>query len=113
VNSTETRTGPIFRIPSPDNYHNWTIPRIDIDTVYKINTFNFKRAYSIKTHEEAISLQNGLQAIPMIKQSSVESHLTSDYIFMHIGLVQVVKSLLKKGVNAPIFMALRDKRLKK
>jgi len=33
---------------------------------------------------------------------------------MHIGLVQVViKPLLKKGINAPIFMALRDKRLKK
>ena len=33
---------------------------------------------------------------------------------MHIGLVQVVvKPLLRQGVNAPIFMALRDKRLKK
>jgi len=33
------------------------------------------RAYSIKTHEEAISLQNYLQTIPMIKQNSIESHL--------------------------------------
>jgi len=33
---------------------------------------------------------------------------------MHIGLVQVaIKPLLKKGVNTPIFIALRDKLLKK
>ena len=32
---------------------------------------------------------------------------------MHIGLVQVaVKPLLKTGVNAPIYLALRDKRLR-
>jgi len=72
------------------------------------------RAYSIKTHEEAISLQNGLQTIPMIKQNSIESHLKANYRFMHIDLVQVtVKRLLKKGVNTPICIALRDKRLKK
>ena len=59
VNSTKTRTVPIFRAPFLDNYYNWTIPRIDIDAIYKIGTFNFMRTYSIKTHEEAISLQNG------------------------------------------------------
>lgn len=33
---------------------------------------------------------------------------------MHIGLVQVaIKPLLKRGINAPIYLALRDKRLKK
>ena len=33
---------------------------------------------------------------------------------MYIGLVQVaIKPLLKKGISAPIYMALRDKRLKK
>ena len=33
---------------------------------------------------------------------------------MHIGLVQVaIKPLLKKSVTAPIYMALRDKRLRK
>ena len=34
--------------------------------------------------------------------------------FMHIRLVQVaIQPLLKKGINSPIFMALRDKRLRK
>ena len=50
----------------------------------------------------------------MIKQNSIENHLKAKYRFMHIGLVQVViKPLLKKGINAPIYMALRDKRLRK
>ena len=50
----------------------------------------------------------------MIKQTSIDSHLKAKYRFMHIGLVQVaIKPLLKKGINAPIYMALRDKRLKK
>ena len=110
VNSNEQRTGPIFRAPSPDNFANWNIPRIELDTIYKIGTFEFIKAYSVKTHEEVISLQNGLQTIPMIKQELFESHLWANYRFMHIGLVQVaIKPLLKKGINAPIYMALRDK----
>ena len=50
----------------------------------------------------------------MIKQQSIDSHLHAKYRFMHIGLVQVaIKPLLKRGINAPIYLALRDKRLKK
>ena len=50
----------------------------------------------------------------MIKQESIESHLRDNYRFMHIGLVQVaIKPVLKKGINALIYMALRDKRLRK
>ena len=50
----------------------------------------------------------------MIKQNAIDEHLNVKYRFMYIGLVQVaIKPLLKKGINAPIFMALRDKRLRK
>jgi len=112
VNSNEQRTVPIFRAPSPDNFANWVILRINIDTIYKIGTFEFKKAYSVKTHEEAISLQSGMQTIGMIKPNSIDSHVKANYRFMHIGLVQVaIKPLLKTGVNAPIYLALRDKRL--
>jgi len=114
VNSREQRTGPIYRAPTPNNYANWTLPRVEIDTIYKIGTFDFIKAYSCKTHEEVISLQNGLQTVDMIKQYSIDSHLKAKYRFMHIGLFQVaIKPLLKKGINAAIYMALRDKRLKK
>jgi len=89
------------------------MPRIDIDTIYKIGTFEFKKAYSVKKHEEAISLQSGMQTIGMISPIAITQHLQSKYRFMHIGLVQVaVKPLLRTGVNAPIYLALRDKRLR-
>jgi len=89
VNSNEQRTGPMYRAPSPDNFANWDMPRIDTDTIYKMETFEFKKVYSVKTHEEAISLQSGMQTIGMIKLNSIESQLKANYRFMHIGLVQV------------------------
>ena len=50
----------------------------------------------------------------MIKQNSIESHLKANYRFMHIGFAQVaIKPLLKKGINVPIYMAFREKRLRK
>jgi len=114
VNSNEQRTGPIYRAPSPDDFANWVMPRMDIDTLYKIGLFEFKKAYSVKTHEEAICLQNGMQSIGMISPIAIAQHLQAKYRFKHIGLVQVaVKPLLRTGVNAPIYLALRDKRLRR
>ena len=43
ANSNEQRTGPIYKAPSPDNFANWVMPRIDIDTIYKIRKFELKR----------------------------------------------------------------------
>ena len=107
VNSNEQRTSPIYKVPSPNSYATWNLRRLELDTIYKVSTFDFIKAYSVKTHEEVISLQNGLQTIRL-------SHLKDKYHFIHIGLVQVaITPLLKKGINAPIYMALRDNRLRK
>jgi len=89
VNSNEQRTGPIYKASSPDNYKQWNIPRIEVDTIYKIGTFNFIKAYSMKTHEEVVSLQSGLQTIGLIKQNSKINHLKANYRSMHIGIVQI------------------------
>jgi len=49
----------------------------------------------------------------MINPIAIASHLKANYRFMHVGLLQVViKPFLKTGVNAPIYLALRDKRLR-
>ena len=97
VNSNEQRTGAIFRAPSPDNFASWTLPRIGVDSLDKIGTFEFIKAYSCKTHEEVISLQNGLQTVSMIKRNAIDDHLNAKYRFMHICLVQAaIKPLLKK-----------------
>jgi len=82
VNSNEQRTGPIYRAPSPDNFVNWVMPRMDIDTLYKIGLFEFKKAYSVKTHEEAISLQNGMQSIGMISPIAIVQHYKSSLLAM-------------------------------
>ena len=54
VNSNEQRTGPIYRAPSPDNYANWAMPRMNIDSLYKIGLFEFKKAFSVKTHKKPL-----------------------------------------------------------
>ena len=85
------------------------MPRMDIDTLYKIGLFEFKKAYSVKTHEEAISLQNGMQSIGMISPIALAQHLQAKYRFMHIGLVQVaVKPLLRTGVDNHICLDVHE-----
>lgn len=39
----------------PNNYSNWNILEIQIETMYQIGTFDFKITFSIKTHEGTIS----------------------------------------------------------
>ena len=51
VNSNEFRTNDLVKAPSPDNFHKWDIPKVNIETIYKIGTFSFQTAFSIKTHE--------------------------------------------------------------
>ena len=54
-----------------------------------------------------------MQSIGMISPIAIAQHIQAKYRFMHIGLVQVaVKLLHRTRVNAPIYLALRDKRLR-
>ena len=109
----EIRTNDLIKAPSPDNFHKCDIPNVNIETIYKVRTFNFQTTFSIKTHEEIVSLQNGLQTISLIKLEAIQVHLKGKFYIMHIGLVQVaVKPFIRKGISAPIYMALGDKRLK-
>jgi len=113
VNSYKIRTNNLLKDPSPDNFHKWDIPKVNIETIYKIGTFDFQTAFSTKTHEEIVSGQNVLQTISLIKLEAIRIHLKDKFHFMRIGLVQVVvKPLIRKGINAPIYMFLGDKRLK-
>ena len=71
VNSNEIRTNDLIKAPSPDNFHKWDIPKVNIETIYKIGTFSFQTTFSIKNHEAILSLQNGLQTIPLIKPEAI------------------------------------------
>jgi len=63
VNSNGIRTDDLIKAQSADNFHKCDIHKVNIETIYKIGTFDFQNAFSIKTHEEIMSLQNGLQTI--------------------------------------------------
>lgn len=41
----------------PNDHSNWTIPETQIETLYQIGTFDFKTAFSVKTREESIYVQ--------------------------------------------------------
>jgi len=75
VNSIKSSTNGIIKAPSPDNFHKWDIPKINIETIYKIGTFSVQTAFSIKAHEEIMRLQNGLQTILLIKPKAIQIRL--------------------------------------
>ena len=75
VNSNEFRTKDLVKSPSPDNFYKWDIPKVNFETIYKIGRFSFQTAFSIKNHEDIMSLQNGLQTISLIKPEAIRIHL--------------------------------------
>ena len=75
VNSNEFRTKDLVKSPSPDNFYKWDTLKVNIKTIYKIGTFSFQIAFSIKNHEDIMSLQNGLQTISLIKPEAIQIHL--------------------------------------
>ena len=58
------------------NNSDWTIPEQGIETIYKIGSFNFKTTFSIKFHEETISINEKFQTIPLLspKCTNCEDH---------------------------------------
>ena len=64
-----------MKSPSTENFYKWDIPKVNIETIYKIGTFSFRTAFSIKNHEDIVSLQNGPQTISLIKPEAIRIHL--------------------------------------
>ncbi|KAI5653694.1 hypothetical protein M9H77_30881 [Catharanthus roseus] len=96
------------------NFNDWTIPEEQIETIYKVGTFDFKTAFSVKTHEETMNIQEKFQTIPLLSKASLTKYSEKGFRYIHYGLIQVaVKPLVHIGVDAPVYLALRDKRLKR
>ncbi|KAI5675785.1 hypothetical protein M9H77_06735 [Catharanthus roseus] len=99
---------------NPCNFNDWTIPEEQIETIYKVGTFDFKTAFSVKTHEETMNIQEKFQTIPLLSKVSLQKYAEKGFRYIHYGLIQVaVKLLVHIGVDAPVYLALRDKRLKR
>jgi len=45
VNSGEIRTNDHIKASSPDNFDKWDIPNVNIETIYKVGTFNLQTAF--------------------------------------------------------------------
>ncbi|KAI5659856.1 hypothetical protein M9H77_28649 [Catharanthus roseus] len=96
------------------NFNDWTIPEEQIETIYKVGTFDFKTAFSVKTHEETMNIQEKFQTISLLSKASLSKYAEKGFRYIHYGLIQVaVKPLVHIGVDAPVYLALRDKRLKR
>lgn len=90
--------------------NDWTIPKTNINTIYKRGTFDYFSSYSIKTTEQTLSVGQNQQNINLLSSKSILDH-RQKYKFLHIGLVQIaIKPLFRLGIDAPVLLILRDKR---
>ena len=75
VSSNVVRAKDLVKSPSPNNFYKLDIPKVNIKTIYKIGTFSFQTAFSIKNHEDIMSLQNGLRTFSLFKPEAIQIHL--------------------------------------
>ena len=90
------------------------LPHINPEHIYQIGTFDFKTAYSIKEHEQTLSLQNEFEEIKLLSSLALEKYKQKGFNYIHFGLIQIaIKPLSRTGIDSPILMLLRDKTLLK
>lgn len=93
-----------------NNLLDWSIPKQNINAIYKIGTFDFLQDYSIKTHEQTIPINKEYQNMQLLSVEAIKRH-RKNYKFLHIGLIQVaIKPMFRLGIDAPVLLILRDAR---
>ncbi|KAK9724328.1 hypothetical protein RND81_05G064500 [Saponaria officinalis] len=111
--SKDSNTVQSSEISAPLDFSNWNIPTENPTQIYHIGPLDFKIAFSIRTHEETRFVQSDTETLNLLSYTSIQKYIQKKYRFIHFGLVQVaVKPLVHKGIDCPIYMALRDNRLK-
>ena len=90
--------------------HNWTIPKVEKNSIYEIGKFDFTQNYVIKTFEQTIPIKSQNAHINLFSKDTIKSH-RKKFKYLHVGLVQIaVKPLFRLGLDVPILLTLRDKR---
>ena len=82
VNSTEINIAQV-----ENQLQNWSIPKQEIKTIYKIGTFEKVHDYAIKQTENTISLNNEHKSIHLLSEKALQQHRNQNYKFINIGLV--------------------------
>ncbi|KAL4606183.1 hypothetical protein ACB092_09G084000 [Castanea dentata] len=100
----------------PD-FRKWNIPKISTKTVYDLNWSErsvFSK-YRVRTVEQTFSISKTHEKCCLFSRKNVNDFMTKKNLkYLHIGLVQVaIKPLTIKGIDASVFMCLRDARFKK
>ena len=53
------------------SFHNWTIPKIDVKTIYQIGKFNFLQDYRIKTTEHLVPINKFYETLSLFSRQSI------------------------------------------
>ena len=90
------------------------LPHINPEQIYQIGTFDFKSAYSIKEHEQTLSLQHEFEEIKLLSSLALDKYKQKGFNYLHFGLIQIaLKPLSRTGIDQSVLMLLRDKTLLK
>ncbi|WMV30560.1 hypothetical protein MTR67_023945 [Solanum verrucosum] len=94
-----------------DLLNKWTIPKVNIKTIYDYGWFDkISNKQLIKTTEQSLALNSSEQTIRLLNKCDIELY-KSQYKFLHIGMVQIAfKPLTLKGLPETFLAALRDAR---
>ena len=109
ISSSVIQSREINNSTNPLDLANWTLFEKNYKDIYRIGTFDFRTSYSIKQHEETCNILDKHQTLLLLSNISIKKYLERGYNYIHIGLVQiVVKPLYRRGIDSPVFLALRD-----
>ncbi|WMV25937.1 hypothetical protein MTR67_019322 [Solanum verrucosum] len=94
-----------------DLLNKWTIPKVNIKTIYVYGWFDkISNKQLIKTTEQSLALNSFEQTIRLLNKRDIELY-KSQYKFLHIGMVQIAfKPLTLKGFPETFLATLRDAR---
>ncbi|KAG5610977.1 hypothetical protein H5410_022258 [Solanum commersonii] len=94
-----------------DLLNKWTIPKVNIKTIYDYGWFDkISNKQLIKTTEQSLALNSSEQTIRLLNKRDVELY-KSQYKILHIGMVQITfKPLTLKRLPETFLAALRDAR---
>jgi hypothetical protein len=94
-----------------DQLNKWTIPSVSPKQIYSFGKFDLLSRFAVKTIEQTIQVSDQSQIINLIRKEDLKSF--KNYIFIHIGLIQVAfKPLTLLGLNASLMAYVKDGRSK-
>ncbi|KAG5590221.1 hypothetical protein H5410_040735 [Solanum commersonii] len=92
-----------------DLLNKWTIPKVNIKTIYDYGWFDkISNKQLIKTTEQSLALNSSEQTIRLLNKRDIEFQ-KSQYKFLHISMIQIAsKPLTLKGLPETFLAGLSD-----